>query len=274
MAAIFSWGYEAPVKEDYTKDNADISNKIRKMKREYISEQHDNFRRPEKGLDSDTLLFNYFDQEEIDLFKKRLYAMHQEQEKEARNQSTYKELFCKPEFKEIVSSIFNWTAAGKPRYGAKPDELRMPLNELRAQIEDKLVKIGFKREVAVEACQAFYLEFEHCSESPTRSRVVPKGKSPTNEQKARKSKKAPKPAPPAHCLADYFEPDQIERFKQRLFKVAAEMENFSKRAGEKLDRPWKTDDTNLVGLTTYKENHCWRHVKFDKENGEANGRPV
>jgi hypothetical protein len=44
MAQIFSWGYEAPVKEDYTKDTASINNKIRKMSRAYISESHDNFR--------------------------------------------------------------------------------------------------------------------------------------------------------------------------------------------------------------------------------------
>lgn len=30
---VMTWGYEAPVKQDYTKDNASISNKIRKMGR-------------------------------------------------------------------------------------------------------------------------------------------------------------------------------------------------------------------------------------------------
>jgi hypothetical protein len=60
MKAIFSWGYEAPVREDYTKDKAEISNKIRKMRREYISECHDNFRKPQSSEDNQ-LLFNYFD---------------------------------------------------------------------------------------------------------------------------------------------------------------------------------------------------------------------
>ena len=47
MFEIFSYGYEAPVKNDYTKDKAELSNKIRKMKRAYISEAHDNYRKPE-----------------------------------------------------------------------------------------------------------------------------------------------------------------------------------------------------------------------------------
>ena len=46
MFEIFSYGYEAPVKNDYTKNRAEISNKIRKMKRAYISESHDNYRKP------------------------------------------------------------------------------------------------------------------------------------------------------------------------------------------------------------------------------------
>lgn len=37
--------------------------------------------------------------------------------------------------------------------------------------------------------------------------------------------------------------------------------------GMKYERPWKTEDTNCVGLSTYKEKHCWRHVfELDKEN--------
>ena len=35
------------VKNDYTKNRAELTNKIKKMKREYISEAHDNFRKPE-----------------------------------------------------------------------------------------------------------------------------------------------------------------------------------------------------------------------------------
>ena len=48
MYEIFSYGYEAPVKNDYTKNKAELSNKIRKMKRAYISEAHDNYRQPQK----------------------------------------------------------------------------------------------------------------------------------------------------------------------------------------------------------------------------------
>ena len=47
MNEIFTWGYEAPIKNDYTKNKAEISNKIRKMKRTHISESHDNYRKPE-----------------------------------------------------------------------------------------------------------------------------------------------------------------------------------------------------------------------------------
>lgn len=47
MKDIFSWGYEAPVKGDYVKDDKEIRYKIRKMDTEYISEVHDNYRRPE-----------------------------------------------------------------------------------------------------------------------------------------------------------------------------------------------------------------------------------
>ncbi len=79
MGQIFSWGYEAPVREDYTKNDADISNKIRKMQRGYVSENHDNFRAPEKVADSDQLLFNYFEQDEIDAFKKRLCRLYDEE---------------------------------------------------------------------------------------------------------------------------------------------------------------------------------------------------
>ncbi len=36
------------MKNDYTKDKAELSNKIRKMKRPLISESHDNYRKPHK----------------------------------------------------------------------------------------------------------------------------------------------------------------------------------------------------------------------------------
>ena len=51
MYQIFSYGYEAPCKNDYTKNKAELSNKIRKMKRAFISESHDNYRLPQKAED-------------------------------------------------------------------------------------------------------------------------------------------------------------------------------------------------------------------------------
>ena len=57
MYEIFSYGYEAPVKNDYTKNRAELSNKIRKMKRAYISESHDNYRQPK--VDEQDLEYEY-----------------------------------------------------------------------------------------------------------------------------------------------------------------------------------------------------------------------
>ena len=94
MYEIFSYGYEAPIKNDYTKNKAELSNKIRKMKRAYISENHDNYRKP-KAVDEDDLdfmdsanqqlLFNYFDSDEIELFKKKLFEKATVSEREIRN---------------------------------------------------------------------------------------------------------------------------------------------------------------------------------------------
>lgn len=96
MNEIFSWGYEAPIMNDYTKNKAEISNKIRKMKRPYISENHDNYRKPEGPVDvNEQFLFNYFDLEEIELFKKKLYEKATTEEREIRNLSMYKEFFSR-----------------------------------------------------------------------------------------------------------------------------------------------------------------------------------
>jgi len=58
----------------------------------------------------------------------------------------------------------------------------------RDQMEKKLMQIGFKREVAIEACESFYKEHEHCSQSPTRSRLVPKSPSPKKSARKKKTK--------------------------------------------------------------------------------------
>ena len=79
---IFSYGYEAPVKNDYTKNKAELSNKIRKMKRAYVSESHDNYRKPHavrEGANEQVeetnqqLLFNYFDHDEIERLKRLIF---------------------------------------------------------------------------------------------------------------------------------------------------------------------------------------------------------
>ena len=121
MNEIFTWGYEAPVKNDYTKNRAEISNKIRKMKRPHISESHDNYRKPEGPIPresspklpktkldgkseteskmiksmNDLFLFNYFDLEEIELFKRKLFEKATDKERELRNQTMYREFFSR-----------------------------------------------------------------------------------------------------------------------------------------------------------------------------------
>jgi len=44
----------------------------------------------------------------------------------------------------------------------------MPLQDFRKQIEEKLMKIGFKREVANDCSQSFYRAEEH-SKSPNKT---------------------------------------------------------------------------------------------------------
>ena len=58
MKDIFSWGYEAPVKHDYIKNDQQLRYKIRKMEKENISEGHDNYRKHEKD-DNGVYLFNF-----------------------------------------------------------------------------------------------------------------------------------------------------------------------------------------------------------------------
>ena len=104
MKEIFSYGYEAPIKNDYTKNKAELSNKIRKMKRAYISESHDNYRKPHHVREgaheqieetNQQYLFNYFDSDEIERFKRLLFEMASVEEREIRNQTMYKEFFGK-----------------------------------------------------------------------------------------------------------------------------------------------------------------------------------
>ena len=70
MFELMVKGHENPSMQDYTKNNADITNKIRKTKSHYISEVHDNFRLPER-YDKESLIFNYFDHKQTELIKKK-----------------------------------------------------------------------------------------------------------------------------------------------------------------------------------------------------------
>lgn len=81
------WGHENPSMQDYTKNNADITNKIKKTK-SHISEVHDNFRQPER-YGKESLIFNYFDQQQTELLKKKTYSKMLEQEMEKNNKSSY-----------------------------------------------------------------------------------------------------------------------------------------------------------------------------------------
>jgi hypothetical protein len=89
MNKIFTWGYEAPMKSDYTKDNAQIANKIRKSNRIFISEVQDNYRNPKIANDKD-LLFNYFDAEQKELWKWTFYNRELDKENTSKLQSEYK----------------------------------------------------------------------------------------------------------------------------------------------------------------------------------------
>jgi hypothetical protein len=64
MKNLMSWGYEAPVKGDFIKDSLQIKYKIKKMDKEFISEVHDNFRKPEFSPDKGIFLFDYLKTED------------------------------------------------------------------------------------------------------------------------------------------------------------------------------------------------------------------
>jgi len=53
-----------------------------------------------------------------------------------------------------------------------------------------------------------------------------------------------------------------------MFKLAHDQELLSKKKPQNPDEQiWQTDDTNLFGLTTYKEKFCWRNIfEYGKEN--------
>ena len=94
MSKIFSWGYEAPVKNDYINDHRQLKNKIRKMEKEYISEAKDNFRKPEYYKEKDLYLFNYMGKDNQEMWKKKIYDMTVEGESDALKKTMYQILYC------------------------------------------------------------------------------------------------------------------------------------------------------------------------------------
>ena len=139
MQQIFHWGYEAPVKNDYTKDKRQLMYKIRKMDKEYISEKKDNFRKPE--YHQGTYLFNFMGQENQEQWKKKLYDMAVESESEEFKKTTYKSLFCNDE-KQWWDRVFSMvTPAGKPSYKPVPSIVVTPMDFLKQKIEEKIVDI-------------------------------------------------------------------------------------------------------------------------------------
>ena len=117
MKQILNWGYEAPVKNDYIKDKRVLQYKIRKMDKECITEQHDNYRRPEYDDEHGAYLFNFLLQDNQEMFKKKLYDMAVEGETEEFKLTTYKQLFGSRDEKAWWDAVFkNVTPAGKPCY--------------------------------------------------------------------------------------------------------------------------------------------------------------
>lgn len=89
MAKIFTWGYEAPVANDYVNDHRELKNKIRKMDKEYISEAKDNYRKPEYVKEKGVYLFNYMGKDDQEMWKKKLYEMTVEGESDALKKTMY-----------------------------------------------------------------------------------------------------------------------------------------------------------------------------------------
>ena len=72
MKSLMTWGYEAPVMGDFIKNDTHIKYKIKKMGQEFVSEGHDNFRKPEYSPEKGVYLFNYLEEEEQDKHKQKL----------------------------------------------------------------------------------------------------------------------------------------------------------------------------------------------------------
>lgn len=89
MKKIFTWGYEAPVANDYINDKRQLNYKIRKMEKEYISENKDNYRKPEYYKEKGIYLFNFLSSDNQEMWKKKLYEMAVEGESDAMKKTMY-----------------------------------------------------------------------------------------------------------------------------------------------------------------------------------------
>ena len=97
MNHILSWGYEAPVRGDFLKDKVDMRYKIKKMEKEYVSENRDNFRKPQYSPEKGIYLFDYTDEDGQEKWKKKLYGMVMENEKEQHMSTAYRDQMCTSE---------------------------------------------------------------------------------------------------------------------------------------------------------------------------------
>ena len=151
MSKIFSWGYEAPVRNDYINDHREIKNKIRKMDKEYISEAKDNYRKPEYYKEKDVYLFNYMGKDNQEMWKKKIYDMTVEGESDALKKTMYQILYCGEE-RQWWSTVFSRvTPAGKPRTVIPASNVTVtPMEMIRQRIEEKIGEILKKDEVLAE----------------------------------------------------------------------------------------------------------------------------
>ena len=147
MKDIFHWGYEAPCRNDYIKDKRELMYKIRKMDKECISENKDNFRKPEYYKEKDVYLFNFMGQDNQDKWKKKVYEMAVEGESDELKKTMYQVLFCGEE-KQWWDSVFKMvTPAGKACYKEVPKVVITPMDFIKQKIEEKLKDIILKQKL-------------------------------------------------------------------------------------------------------------------------------
>lgn len=110
------------------------------MDKEYISEVHDNYRKPEFG-ETGIPLFNFLDLEGQEKWKRKIYEMAVRDECEEVKRSAYQELFCSEDKKWWQDIMAKVTPAGKTCYLEKPKELVTPEDFLRQKMEEKVQQL-------------------------------------------------------------------------------------------------------------------------------------